>query len=115
MIINKNDKMLISHRRLYKEDASRFFTGIVEEYQDGLVRISGYSWQMSMIQSDVVKKEDMRTKIISLSSGMFICYQLPVTVEMESLHINYHKQGYSITDGKKFVMDLSDKMLKSVS
>lgn len=113
MIINKNDKMLISHRRLFKEDASRFFTGIVEAYQDGLVRLSGYSWQHSMIQSEVVKKEDKRTKIISLSSGMFICYQLPFTVEMEQLHLTYQKQGYSLSDGKDFTMDLTERMLKS--
>ena len=36
MILNKGAKVLISHRRLYETDHGRYFTGMVDAYEDGI-------------------------------------------------------------------------------
>ena len=112
MILNSDDKVLVTHRKMFENDISRFFTGSVDEYQDGLVKVSGYSWQHDLIHGCMVKNTDRRTKIISLSSGMFIFYQLPDYVDVESLQLNFEKHGYMLKGNNDFVMDLSERLLK---
>jgi hypothetical protein len=110
MIIRKNDKMLVSHRRLFEEDLPRFFTGVVEDYEDGIVRINGFTWQHELIHGEMIKKPDRRNKIISVSSGLYICYLLPEHTNMESLFINHKGTSHYLTDGEAFTMDLTDRL-----
>jgi hypothetical protein len=56
----------------------------------------------------VVEKAGPRTKILSLSSGTLLVYQLPAGVAADALKFVPDGQRLSPTDGKGFTMDLSE-------
>lgn len=110
MLVNKGDIVLISHRRLFPEDPPRFFTGIVDEFDFGLVRITGYTWQHELVHGSMSRKTDRRTKIISLSSGLYFAYLLPGSVDIEKLSIVQKGSSYHLTDKASFSMDMTDRL-----
>jgi hypothetical protein len=109
MILEKGDKILVVHRRLFERDSDRFFVGIVDGYEDGIARVSGYSWYKNQLGGVIMEKKEQRTKIFSLSSGTLIVYQLPSSVEMASLQLKLNPEGKLwLMDGTKFKMNLKE-------
>lgn len=110
MLLAKGDKLLINHRRLYDRDAERFFIGTTDGYEDGIVRVTGYTWQHDVPRGTVQRKDDKRCKLISLASGNVICYVLPATSDIESLRIEQRKSHMYLLDGERVIMDLTDRL-----
>lgn len=109
MILTNNDKIMVVHRRLYENDHSRIFTGVVDGHNDSLIKVCGNSWVKNQYGGEYLKKEEKRTKILSLSSGTLIVYQLPNNTDLENLEIITCKEGVAyMTDHKDFKMDLSE-------
>ena len=110
MLLAAGDKLLIAHRRLYEGDQPRLFAGIVEAYEAGIVKVAGYSWVREPVRGELQKKEDRRTKILSIASAGLICYQLPSQVNIERLELKPAAQHQVIlTDGAGFSMNLTDR------
>ena len=59
-----------------------------------------------------LRKDDRRTKIVSLASGNVIVYELPNEVDIEALYIE-QAGGHRLLlrDGRKFCMDVSERPL----
>jgi len=110
MLIEKGDKLLVAHRRLYERDTERFFIGAVECYEQGLARVSGYTWLHDVAHGKLVRKDEKRCKIIPLSSGDFISYILPIHLDVENLRMEQRKQHLLLTDGNNFIMDISERL-----
>ena len=110
MLIDKGDLLLVAHRRLYPGDAERFFLGKVEEYEQGLARVSGYTWIHDAHHGQLTRKEDRRCKVLSISSGTLIVYVLPKGLELEQLEIEHLKSRMFLSDRRNFIMDISDRM-----
>jgi len=109
MIVQKSDILLLCHRRLFAEDQPRFFVGSVDNCEDGLVLISGYSWIRDGVSGLLKRKDDQRTKVVSLLSGTTLVYQLPRDTDIMSLRIEAgEKQQLILLDGKGFSMDIID-------
>lgn len=111
MILESGMKVLVTHRRLYENDHNRYFTGIVEGYENGLARVTGNTWVRHAFSGDFKRKEDLRTKIISLASGTLIVYQLPSSVDVDQLTFDVDAAKVHLTDGKDFYMDLTECVL----
>lgn len=110
MIFELGCNLLIAHRRLFKEDQTRFFVGRLVGYEDGLAKVAGYSWSRDPRLGGMHRKEDLRTKIISIASGTLIIYQLPSESDPSMIQIeNGHNQELVLTDGNGFHMDLTEK------
>ena len=111
MILDNGDVILINHRRMFESDTNRTFVGVVDGYEGGVVKVTGYTWCRNHFGGAYQKKEEKRTKIFSISSGLYIIYQLPDALDVEKLYINQTKRGESIlTDGQEFSMDLSESV-----
>lgn len=110
MLIEPGDKLLVCHRRLFPEDHPRFFVGAVEAYEDGIAKVSGFTWTRDPTHG-FQRKADRRTKLISAASGSLIVYEIPGAVELEGVRIE-QPGGHQVrvTDGDKFVMDLSERI-----
>ena len=104
-------KVLVVHRRLFEGDSSRFFVGRVEDYESGVIKVTGYTWMKDIYTGLFIRKEDIRTKLISLTSGSLIVYQLPGWIQIQEIKFeNYPDGGFGIRDGEKFRMDLSESV-----
>ena len=111
MILEKGDKILAAHRRLFSDDLPRFFTGEVEETQGDVVAVTGHSWLRDVFESRMVRKNDRRTKVLSLSSGTLIVYRLPREVDLEALKLEAGIGSQTmLTDGSSFHMDVSESV-----
>jgi len=44
MILQEGDKIMVVHRRLFENDKARYFIGIVDGYENGIIKVSGHTW-----------------------------------------------------------------------
>lgn len=111
MLIDKGDKLLVTHRRLYEKETERFFVGVVDAYEQGVAKVSGYTWIHDIPRGRLIRKEDLRCKLIPLTSGNYIVYVLPSHLDIESTRIDQIKQRLLLTNGSNFTMDISDRQV----
>jgi len=108
MVVNPGDTVLIVHRRLFEKDCTRFFIGIVEEYDAGLIKVTGYTYFQDMMTGHVNRKDDSRTKIVSLASGTVLVYLVKGNPQIEDLHFVHAGSKTKLVDNAKFQMDLTE-------
>lgn len=108
MILDPGTKVLIVHRRLFENDKSRYFVGTVQECEGEIATVSGHTWVQDQFDGRFSKKEDVRTKIIALSSPGLITYRLPSDIQAEGLSFTMSEGKVWLTDDKRFRMDLSE-------
>jgi hypothetical protein len=107
-MLKPGDIILVAHRRLFETDNARFFVGHVDEYEGGVVKVTGRSFVRDVLNGQVLEKAERRTKILSLSSGALITYQVPQDISLDALKFEDSGDGLSLTDGKTFTMNLSE-------
>ncbi len=112
-MLEQGEKLLIVHRRLFETDTPRFFVGEVQVYEAGIAKVKGYTFVRDLFSGNMKKKSDARTKIMSIVSGTFIVYQLPVTVLMDSVRFDLDQDGDLILrDDGGFSMDVAESVHK---
>ena len=109
MLLQPGFKVLVVHRRLFEKDHERFFIGEVDGYEDGIIRVRGYTWLRDLFAGTFFRKRDERTKILSLASGTFLVYELPADLDVESAGIRFEGEDHVVLcDDKSFEMDLTE-------
>lgn len=108
MLLEPSDKVLLAHRRLFDGDAPRYFIGEVVAYEDGIVKVRGYTFVRDAMSGQYVRKDDPRTKIISLSSSAFLVYELPPTADPSSARFTVTDRHAVLTDDRGLVMNMAE-------
>jgi hypothetical protein len=108
MMLKEGDKILIAHRRLFEKDEPRFFIGLVEAYEAGIVKSVGYSYARDLMNGQVIKKLEKRTKLVSLLTGTVIVYLLPEEVVFDKVYFITEAGHLTATDGQRFSMNLTE-------
>jgi hypothetical protein len=108
MLLNEGDKILIAHRRLFERDAARFFIGCVDAYEAGIAKVTGHSYVRDPISGNMLEKAEPRTKIVALSSGTLIVYQLPMETVLEAITLTLEDGILWARDGAAFAMNLGE-------
>ena len=111
MILENGQNILIVHRRLYADDPARYFIGTVEGYESGIARVTGYSWIVDPFGSWLSRKEEPRTKIVSLASGTLLIYQLPSGLLVQNVRIDRDNRGQIVLSAPGFKMDLTERLI----
>lgn len=110
MILEFGDKVLLSNRRMFPNDEARYFLGSTVACEGPLLKIEGYSFVRDLTNGHVLRKEEKRTKILSLSSPGYIVYQLPEEVDVEAAEIENIGGEIVLIDGMRHVMNLSERV-----
>ena len=108
MFLNEGDKLLVSHRRKFNHEETRYFLGTVAAYEDGLVKVDGYTFVRDTAGGGVIRKQDRRTKIIPLNSGSVIVYELDRETDLEATVFDFCEGELSLTDGHELNMNMSE-------
>ena len=109
MILSNGSHVLIVHRRLFENDNTRFFIGIVLGYEVGIVKVQGHTFIKDAFSGEFIEKRDKRTKIFSIASGTLFVYELPTDLQIDSLTLSADRNGgMRLTDGINFSMDLTE-------
>lgn len=112
-MLEQGEKLLIVHRRLFEKDIPRFFVGEVLAYEQGIAKVKGHTFVKDLFSGSMKKKPDLRTKVVSIVSGTFIVYQLPVTARLDSMRFSLDQDGgLVLTDEGGFSMDVSESFHK---
>ena len=109
MTLKIGEKVFIIARRLFEGDLRRHFVGEVLESADTTARVRGYAFVYDSVSGDFVRREELRTRVFSLTDAGYIINLLPEEVVLEE--VSYQKNAKNqriITDGKIFQMNVSE-------
>jgi hypothetical protein len=111
--IRDGDRIVLIDRKLFRDDNTRIFVGVVEEYDDGVVRARGFSFHISPYEiAGTERHSEERVRVISLAAGD-VAYLLPREIEVAKLHIRRSPKAMTLTDGAMFAVDLTEWMLRA--
>lgn len=105
--VHSNDRILVVGRRLFRDDVTNMFVGVVEDYEEGSVRVRGYAYNINPYELGTEKRAEERVRIVSLNSGDII-YVLPRELNVGQTQIKRSPKSLVLTDGQSFTMDLTD-------
>ncbi len=110
--LRDSDRVLIIDRKLFKDDNTRLFVGVIEEYDEGTIRVRGIPFHLSPYEiSGAERHGDERVRIISLSAGDLI-YVLPRHLEVSKVQLRRSPKSLILTDGEAMSLDLSEWLLR---
>ncbi len=107
MILNTGEYIHIIHRQLFPGDARRHFVGTVEAHEGSIVRVKGYLFAMDSTQSQFVRREQLRTRIVSLDDAVIVNV-LPSHVKIDEITYTHRPNGdVLVTDGTDWHLDMT--------
>jgi hypothetical protein len=109
MILENGDVVLVSTRRMFERDETRFFLGRTLASDGPLVKIEGFTFVRDLSNGHIVKKAEKRVKILSLSSSGYIVYQLPNVVDLEAVAIESCNGDAFLVDGSRRLLNLAER------
>lgn len=109
MILNAGDIVLVSHRRIFERDEARYFLGRTVACEGDLLKLDGFTFARDLANGHMVKKNEWRTKLLSLTSPGYIVYQLPNDVDIEQAYIHNRNGETVLVDGARELMNLSER------
>lgn len=111
-MLESGDILLICYRRLFSNDENRFFLGKVEAYEAGIVKLTGHSFLRDSVTGQMAEKSGLATKLLSISSGSLIVYQLPSTLQLANLKFVHQMMKLTLVDDQGFSLDLTEKIYR---
>jgi hypothetical protein len=109
MTIRGGEKFHMVERRRFDSDVRRHFVGVVEDVSEGTVRARGFAFVFDTGSGGFVKKNEWRTRIISLLDADNVINVLPDSFEPE--HARYtldSDRRLVLTDGKDLQLDIHE-------
>ncbi|MBI3848847.1 MAG: hypothetical protein HY298_00945 [Verrucomicrobia bacterium] len=108
MILKKGEKIHVIHRRLFEKEPHRHFIGVVDEYENGVARVTGHVYTVDAVRFAFVRRPEKRTRIISVVSGDLLVNVIPESVDLESIVYKQEAKSVRVTDGGDWYLDLSE-------
>ncbi len=106
------DRIVVVDRKLFRDDNTRLFIGVVEHYENGVVRARGFSFHINPYEvAGAEPRAEERVRIVSLSAGDVI-YTMPEGVDIKQLQVRRSPKSLTLTDNRAFIMDLSEWMYR---
>jgi hypothetical protein len=109
MLLNDGDVVLVSNRRMFERDESRFFLGRTIASEGALLKVEGYTFVRDLSSGQIVKKDEVRIKVLSLASPGYIVYQLPRDTNINMAMIQGENGEAILADGSREIMNLSER------
>jgi hypothetical protein len=108
MILQKGEKIHVIHRRILEQEPHRHFLGVVDDYEDGIARVTGHVFAVDSVKAVFFRRPELRTRIISLITGDVLVNILPPSVDLEKVVYKQENKSLRVTDGGDWHMDISD-------
>ena len=109
MILENGDVVLVSNRRMFERDESRYFLGRTVACDGPLLKAEGFTFVRDLSNGHIIKKEEKRLKVLSLDSAGHIVYQLPADIDVDNVDIESGNGDAYMVDGKRRLLNLSER------
>jgi hypothetical protein len=111
--IRDGDHILVIDRKLFHDDNTRFFVGVVEEYDDRVIRLRGFPFHLSPYEVTGVERHgEQRIRVLSMS-GDILLYMLPRETDLEKMQLRRSPKSLQMTDGGAVTVDLSEWLMRA--
>lgn len=99
-MLRPGERIHVIHRRYFEKDIRRHFVAEVDEYDNGIIRASGYVFAIDENQGHTfVRRPDKRTRLLSIHDGSLLVNIIPMNVKLEEVVYERHPGGLRVTDG----------------
>lgn len=110
--IRVDDRVVVIDKKLFRDDNTRVFVGVVEEYDEGAIRARGYAYHVNPYEiAGTERAGEERVRVISLQCDSLF-YLLPREVDVSKLQLKRSPKMMVLTDGT-VTLDLTDWMLRA--
>jgi len=110
--IGEGDRIVLIDRRLFKDDNTRIFVGVVEETEGTLVRARGFVFHVSAYEvAGQERRGEERLRVFSMGAGDIV-YLLPKDQDISRLMLKRSPKSMTLSDGV-YALDLSDFLLRA--
>ena len=109
MILDRGDVLIVSNRRLFERDETRFFVGRTVACEGPLVKAEGFSFVRDLSNGHVIRKQEKRVKVLSLDSPGYIVYQLAGDIDIDNIDIESGNGDAYLIDGAKRLLNLTER------
>jgi hypothetical protein len=110
--LRDGDRLLVIDRKLFKDDNTRLFVGVIEEYDEVAVRVRGYPFHLSPYEIQGAERHgEERVRIISITAGDLI-FLLPRELDCSKVSLRRTPKSLMLTDGDNLAYDLSEWLMK---
>ena len=107
-ILQRGEKIHVLHRRQIDSEPHRHFVGVVDEYEGGVLRMTGHLYVVDKSTFQFVRRPELRTRIVSVVSGEIIVNVLPPQTALEKVVYKLEGAAVRVTDGTEWHLDLSE-------
>src|SRR5271165_6961226 len=105
--VRVDDRIVVVDKKLFRDDNLRVFVGVVEEYDEAVVRARGATFHLNPYDiAGTERAGEERLRVISLNSDNHF-YLLPREVDISRLQLRRSPKMMVLTDGT-VTLDLSD-------
>ncbi len=105
--VHCNDRVLVIDRKHFRDDVTNMFVGVVEDYEEGFLRVRGYAYHIHPYEMGTERRAEERVRLVTLYSGDVV-YVLPGELNVSQIQIRRSPKSLVLTDGQTFTMDLTD-------
>lgn len=109
MILDSGEVVVVSNRRMFERDETRFFVGRTIACEGALLKAEGFTFVKDLSNGHIIKKEEKRIKVLSLDSPGHIVYQLPSETDVDNVDIESGNGDAYMVDGKRRLLNLSER------
>ena len=108
-MLKKGEKVFIITRRLFDGDRIRQFVGEVLESSDTLLKVRGYAFVHDDFTNEIVRRDDIRIRVISLVDAVNIIMVIPENIILENVQYELDDMNQRVlTDKASFFMNLNE-------
>jgi hypothetical protein len=108
MVLKQGEKVHVIHRRLYEKDHHRHFIGVVDDYDQGVARVTGHVYTVDTVKFAFMKRPEVRTRLLSIVSGEVLVNIIPAKVNLEKITYKQERKAVRVSDGSDWHLDLSE-------
>ncbi len=107
-----DDRVVVVDKKLFKDDNTRIFVGVVEEYDEAVIRARGFSYHVNPYEiAGTERAGEERVRVVSLV-GDSLFYLLPREVDVSKIQLKRSPKAMVLTDGT-ITLDLTDWLLRA--
>lgn len=107
------DRLLVIEPRLYKDDNTRMFVGVVEQYDASVIKLRGYPFHLNPYEiSGAERHGEERVRLISLAAG-YVIYLLPQELDVSKLMLRRSPKSLMLAEGDNMSLDLSEWLTRT--
>jgi hypothetical protein len=107
-ILAVGEKVHIIHRRRFVKEPHRHFVGVVDAYENGVARVTGYIFSVDQGKAKFLRRPDPRTRLVSVVSGEILLNVLPPSVNLEKIQYHQEPKAVRVSDGSDWHLDISE-------